>query len=438
VADLVDDDPWRRRLRGAAGRRAVLEGLAEEEGARGQPPTNIVLLVRALKDAGSKAAASRLLRGVQAARPADFWINFALARSFHEELDAAERLRFYQAALALRPQSPAVHNNLGKTLFDKGDVDGAIAEFREAIRLKYDYADAHSNLGVALLEKGQPDEAIAELQEAIRLKKDYASAHSNLGSALQVKGRVDEAIAEFREALRLNNEDAEAHCNLGDTLMNKGLFREAVEELRRGAELGSRYPRWPHAKAAEGLIRNAERMARLDDRLPNVLEGKDRPKEAAEYLDFARLCYLYRKQYVAAARLYGEAIAAEPAVVASPANGRRYNAACAAALAGCGAGEAGAKLNDAESAGLRRQALEWLRADLDAWRSLLDKEPDKIRPKVAQQMQHWLRDADFNGVRGPDALAKLREAERVQWQKLWADVAATEARAQEKGTPAKK
>src|SRR5262249_18974198 len=71
VADLVDDDPWRRRLRGAAGRRAVLEGLAEEEGALGQRPTNLVLLVRALKDAGSGATAARLLRGVQAARPAD-------------------------------------------------------------------------------------------------------------------------------------------------------------------------------------------------------------------------------------------------------------------------------------------------------------------------------------------------------------------------------
>jgi hypothetical protein len=53
-------------------------------------------------------------------------------------------------------------------------------------------------------------------------------------------------------------------------------------------------------------------------------------------------------------------------------------------------------------------------------------------------MQHWLDDADFNGVRGPDALAKLPEAEREGWRQLWADVAATLAKAQEKGTPTEK
>ena len=139
--------------------------------------------------------------------------------------------------------------------------------------------------------------------------------------------------------------------------------------------------------------------------------------------------------YAAAARLSREAIAAKPDLAATV---LRYNAACAAALAGCGAGEDAAKLTDAERAGLRRQALDWLRADLDAWRGLLDKEPTKARPTVAQTMRHWLRDPDFNGVRGPDALARLPEAERAGWRTLWADVAATLARAEEKRTPEQK
>ena len=53
-------------------------------------------------------------------------------------------------------------------------------------------------------------------------------------------------------------------------------------------------------------------------------------------------------------------------------------------------------------------------------------------------MQHWLDDPDFAGVRGPDALAKLPEAERPDWQKLWADVADTLARAQGKTAPEQK
>jgi hypothetical protein len=38
-------------------------------------------------------------------------------------------------------------------------------------------------------------------------------------------------------------------------------------------------------------------------------------------------------------------------------------------------------------------------------------------------LQHWLGDADFNGMRGPDALAKLPQAERGAWQRLWEEVA---------------
>jgi hypothetical protein len=53
-------------------------------------------------------------------------------------------------------------------------------------------------------------------------------------------------------------------------------------------------------------------------------------------------------------------------------------------------------------------------------------------------LQHYLADADFTGVRGPEALARLPEAERQAWQHLWNNVADTLARAQRKTTPEKK
>jgi hypothetical protein len=51
------------------------------------------------------------------------------------------------------------------------------------------------------------------------------------------------------------------------------------------------------------------------------------------------------------------------------------------------------------------------------------------------QLQHWQQDPDFGGVRGPEALARLPEAERQAWQKLWGDVADTLARAQGTAAP---
>jgi hypothetical protein len=65
----------------------------------------------------------------------------------------------------------------------------------------------------------------------------------------------------------------------------------------------------------------------------------------------------------------------------------------------------------------------------------MEKGADKAGPEVAQRMQHWLGDADFAGVRGPESLGKLPEAERQEWQKLWQEVEALRKRSSE---PAKK
>ncbi len=73
-----------------------------------------------------------------------------------------------------------------------------------------------------------------------------------------------------------------------------------------------------------------------------------------------------------------------------------------------------------------------MRGNLTALRNNLEKDKDKVAAVVRQRMQHWLSDPDFNGVRGAAALAKLPEAERGDWQRLWEEVAALHARAQTK------
>jgi hypothetical protein len=50
-------------------------------------------------------------------------------------------------------------------------------------------------------------------------------------------------------------------------------------------------------------------------------------------------------------------------------------------------------------------------------------------------MRHWQVDPDFAGVRGPEALARLDEAERQAWQHVWAGVADTLAEAQATTAP---
>jgi serine/threonine-protein kinase len=217
--------------------------------------------------------------------------------------------------------------------------------------------------------------------------------------------------------------------------MQKGQFLHALPELRRGHALGSRNPHWPYPSAQ--WVRNAERLAELETRLPRLLKGQEQPVDAAERLTLAFFCQEHKQLYAAAARWYAGAFTTDPQLLAGPPTVQRYKAACAAALAGCGQGQDAVGLKAKERARLRGQALEWLRADLEAWRRLLEKEPAKARPVIAQQMQHWLGNLDFTGVRGPHALSRLPEVERQAWQQLWADVADTLARAHRTTAPEK-
>src|SRR5262249_29661497 len=109
---------------------------------------------------------------------------------------------------------------------------------------------------------------------------------------------------------------------------------------------------------------------------------------------------------------------------------RRYNAARAAAMAGCGQGEIANKFQEEERPGQRRQALLLLRADFVACRQLLELQEDMARPIVLEAIQHWQQDPDFAGLRS-DALAKLPAEERQEWQKLWDNVEALRKRAAE-------
>jgi hypothetical protein len=103
-----------------------------------------------------------------------------------------------------------------------------------------------------------------------------------------------------------------------------------------------------------------------------------------------------------AARCYEKAFAEDAKLANDLGAAPRYNAACAAALAGSDQGKDADTLDGNERAHLRHQALDWLTADLEARRRVLDKGPDNDRRiSIEKMMRHWLADTGFSGVRGP-------------------------------------
>ena len=170
-------------------------------------------------------------------------------------------------------------------------------------------------------------------------------------------------------------------------------------------------------------------MVELEKKLPLILSGQVKPTSAAEALGFAKLCQR-KKLYGASARFWAEAFQSDRALADDPMVRNRYNAACAAALAGSGQGKTEPPLDLAAQARLRRQALDWLKAELAAWNTKISGNDPQARAEAARTLKWWQADSDLAGLRGPDALAQLPESERRDWQKLWADVEAILKRAQ--------
>jgi hypothetical protein len=177
-------------------------------------------------------------------------------------------------------------------------------------------------------------------------------------------------------------------------------------------------------------VLQAQLLNELDDPLPEILAGRAQPATAAQAAALAERCGYHERRYVAAARLAAEAFVTDSKLAEDAATDPRYDAACWAALAAAGQGNDAATLGEAARARLRRQAHDWLRADLEQWTKTLGSSQPEGRNEVLRRMQHWQRDTDLAGVRDQAALAVLPEAEQRPWQQLWADVTALRDRAQ--------
>jgi serine/threonine protein kinase/Tfp pilus assembly protein PilF len=406
---------------------------------RPQSPVVYSNLGAALQQQGKLVEAVAAFRKAIQLKP-DFDIaHYNLANALRDQKKWAEAEAACRKVVELEPDLPDLavgYNNLGVVLASQQRLDEAVAAFQRATQLKTDYAGAYKNLGRAMKEQGRLQEAVVALEKAVKIKRDYAEAYYMLGNTLRDQRKPKDAEVAYRQAIKVKPDYAEAHCNLGWAQLEQGRCHDALDSLRLGHGLGSPRPApaWPYRSAE--WVRAAERFAVLADKLPMFLSGEAQPANVAESIALAQLCHFQKKEHGAAC-FYARAFAAQPALAADLNNQNRYNAACTAALAGCRKGEDASQLKDKECAGLRKQALDWLRADLAGYTGLLGQGFSQNNAAVQHRLRRWQQDAYLANVRG-DALARLPESERKAWQKLWADVAATLARAVEQVLPRKK
>jgi serine/threonine protein kinase/Flp pilus assembly protein TadD len=313
-----------------------------------------------LRDPALWRDTTALVRLAQEMRVAQLSPQLAAALSKALRVSNGDEVPLLRAAQAQHPHDFWLNFELGGALHDAKEWDEAIGYFRAALAVRPSSPAVHNNLGLSLYRKGKVDEALSHYADALRLDPNYAKAHNNLGIALLSKGKVDEAVSHCEEALRLDPNLGQARTNLVIIQREKAQIRTLQERQRRQA------------------MEKALQLAR---------------EQASHKVNDLRAAH-------------------------------RYDAARSVALASCDQGHDADTLDDKERAHLRLQALDWLRADLTAWAKEVEGGKAEQRTQVQQVLRHWQRDPDLAGVRDPAALAKLPEADRAEWQKLWADVAA--------------
>jgi serine/threonine-protein kinase len=327
-----------------------------------------------------------------------------------------EAVACLRKAIELGPRFVKAHANLAVTLEKQGKLDEAVPCYHKAIEIAPRLAHVHCDLGAVLAEQGKADEAIACFRKAIEIDPRLARGHNNLGAALSKQGKLTEAVACFRKAIELEPGLILAHSGLAMALYRQGQFTEAEASTRRVLDL---LPSDNPGRAAMAEVIQLCRHGReLEQTMPELLAIPQWSGSAAKALEYARVAYQTRRFAVSAA-LYARAFALGGHLVDGVGRAHRYNAACAAVLAGCGQ-TVDTALTTSERQRWRRQALTWLRADLGAWRRVLPGSP----ALVVEKLRHWQSDPDLAGLREPEALKRLPEEERAAGARLWADVAA--------------
>jgi eukaryotic-like serine/threonine-protein kinase len=331
----------------------------------------------------------------------------------------------YRESLAIEPLNGRTRSGLGVALMRLWRLDEALDESKRAVDSLPDDLDLRVNLSVVLNARGDFAAAETEARKVIQARHGFAEAHNALAGILRDSGRPAEGAKEARVAVSLKADLLDAYFVLAGCLEAQGEFAQAVDEYKKCQEkCAQRFPAsHPRLVGLRNMLGMAEYYVTLERRLPNVIKDFDKPANAQERCHFGWLCQTPRhKLYGQSVRIYDQAFGAEPGLLDDLQWCNRYNAARAAALAGCGKGEDEAKPDDAERARLRRQAHAWLKADLPALIKLRGGPAPEMRAAVDKRLRLWLIEPDLECVREADALAALPEEEQAGWRRLWEDV----------------
>jgi tetratricopeptide (TPR) repeat protein len=273
---------------------------------------------------------------------------------------------------------------------------------------------------------------------------DHAYLQFVTGLAEYRQGRPAQAVPLLRESAALLPNRAGPRLALAMAQFQSGSPKEARQTLAAAVRAYNwKAPQADHTTAWVSHVLRREAETLILPNLPAFLRGEYRPQDNDERLALVGACQ-FQGLYAAAASLYAEAFEADPELAGRlttacryrtlreelPEDDRmepletegRYLAARCAALAGGGLGKDGARLSPAERARWRRQAGQWLRADLAQWATSLDSGSELDRNLAKKMLTRWRVEPDLASLFEPNAPEELSADEQKDYLALWYEV----------------
>jgi serine/threonine-protein kinase len=331
-----------------------------------------------------------------------------------------EAIAMLRKAIEIHPSDAGAHYHLGRIFARTGRHEKAASVFRALVDLHPSDSLTRERLAGELAATGRPEQAITELR-AVIAQRPTAGAYMAHGALLRSQGRLEEAAEAFQSVIP--GDTGPAWEGLAAVRLDQGRFadaRAAIESLLKLPANDARH------RAQRRQLELCDLLIAVESKLRAILAGKERPTDAATQHALAVWCQKHKRLTATAAGFYTSAFAAQPSLADDLEAGNQFQAARAAALAGCGVGEDAVGLDDPRRTVLRRQALDWLKADYTAWAEKHRTKPVD-RTVAATAVRAWLNDTDLAGIRDEPGLAKLPADERQDWQAFWDKVTALAA-----------
>jgi serine/threonine-protein kinase len=418
-----------------------------------------------VKDEGNLPEAITSFRTALQIDPDYAWAHLGLANALSESGHFDEAIEHYRQFHANGPTFPHIVNILRSDRIRRGQGEEVRLEWKKALDLDPSNHDSWFGYAELCLFLEEVDEYRRARQDLIRRFGDTSNQFVAERTARAIL-LMPPSDAELQTAAALADRAVAAKSTTPEWVYPYFLFAKGLAEYRQGhfdsaistmnmkagAVLGP-CPRLVIALAKyrlgdeeEARTMLASEISAIDWKLaefrshdqwlwhvlrreaenlifPNTaafLQGRYEPRDNTERLALLGVCR-FKNRTCASARLYADAFATDATLADHPSSNHRYNAARAAAQAGCGHGEDAAGLGEAEKKRWRDQARDWLHADLVARVQALEADP-AARTGLRQALTRWQEDPDLQCVRDPTELDKLPDVERKEYHALWAEV----------------